>query len=511
MRFLIIFIAAFLFANKCDKRLFNLHLTEPVALKDIINSLSNECDLSVIFKDDKSKMYVYQNYLDFINISNASFREFLNTILETTPLFYTLNNKKLILSYYKTKTYKIDFIPSIRSGNTEIQTNSNKVTTEYSYDFWEELKNNLINIWDNSRYNFEDNKKIKEYIQAAVVSSINKDNNKSVNVNINPDELNIYPISVDKNSGLITVIGNKTQLRNITNYINTLKKRITKEVLIDVKIYSVELSKSHKTGIDWSQLDIKMNASNVPLRANYITGSASVFNSAVFNMEAFLNFLSKNGNVNSISNPKIVSLNNQKALVSIGDVLYYKEYDVPRYLQGSGVTRPDYTLKPLTDGNTWIDGIPIENINPRYIGKFVGILLDITPQISDEGIITLTINPRISSLKNPTDFYYNKDKIRTLPPDIKESKLMSVVRLRNNQTLVLGGLISDERGFQVNGVPVLKEIPLIKYLFSSKEEVTNRKELVFVITPKIIDLNKQTDLKDYGYGKIPSLEDLNVK
>jgi len=73
--------------------------------------------------------------------------------------------------------------------------------------------------------------------------------------------------------------------------------------------------------------------------------------------------------------------------------------------------------------------------------------------------------------------------------------------------LVLGGLITDEKTLKVNGVPVLKEIPLIKYLFSYKEQISNRKELVFVLTPHIIDLNKKSNIKKAGFS-LPSLEDL---
>ena len=98
-----------------------------------------------------------------------------------------------------------------------------------------------------------------------------------------------------------------------------------------------------------------------------------------------------------------------------------------------------------------------------------------------------------------------------MPPDTKDNTLMSVVRLKDNDTLVLGGLITNDKSLIVNGVPILKEIPLIKYLFSSKEEITSKKELVFVITPRIIDLNKKRTLKDYGFKKLPTLEDLNVK
>jgi len=266
---------------------------------------------------------------------------------------------------------------------------------------------------------------------------------------------------------------------------NNLIDSLTKEVLIDVKIYSVELSKSHKTGIDWSQLSISLPNSNVPLRARNIFGSNSIFNSSQFNSEALLNFLAQNGNVNSISNPKIMTLNNQKAIISVGDTIYYK-----------------YASKVVTDQNG--------NPQAEYTieSKFVGVILDITPQISDNGEIILSINPRISAFKDPTQL---SNPNRDMPPDTKDNTMISVVKLKNNERLVLGGLITDDKMLQVNGVPILKEIPLIKYLFSSKEKVSTKKELVFVITPRIIDLNKNATLKDYGFKKLPSLEEINVK
>jgi general secretion pathway protein D len=89
-----------------------------------------------------------------------------------------------------------------------------------------------------------------------------------------------------------------------------------------------------------------------------------------------------------------------------------------------------------------------------------------------------------------------------MPPDTKDNTMLSVVKLKDNQTLVLGGLITNDKTLQVNGVPVLKEIPLIKYLFSSRDKATSRRELVFVITPHIINLKKKKTLRDLGFGKL---------
>ena len=89
-----------------------------------------------------------------------------------------------------------------------------------------------------------------------------------------------------------------------------------------------------------------------------------------------------------------------------------------------------------------------------------------------------------------------------MPPDTKDNTMLSIVRLKDNQTLVLGGLITSDTQLHVNGVSVLKEIPIIKYLFSSQNKVTDKKELVFVITPHIINLKKQATLKDLGFGSV---------
>jgi len=456
--FMIILFLSVLFANVCDKKLFSLSLNAPMPLKSVLMDLSHECNLNIIFSDKKSKEIVNKHNLEFVNISHANFKEFLDTLFEGTPLFYTLKDNKLILSFYRTKTFTIDFIPNIFSGSSSLDATDNSVNSKYSFDFWKNLKNNLIQILKN----------------------IDKD---------------YKPPVIDKNSGLITVTGNKKQLKEIAEYLEKLSNRITKEVLVDVKIYSVELSASHTTGIDWAQLSVSLGYSNnrneffasperVPVRSTYLLGKSSIFNAATFNMSAFLNFLAKNGNVNSISNPKIVTLNNQKAIISIGDTVYYK-----------------YASKIDNESDNPTVEYEIES-------KFVGVLLDITPQISDDDEIILNINPRISAFKDVNQI---NNPQRDRPPDTKDNMLITTVKLRNNQTLVLGGLITDDKNLQVNGVPILKEIPLIKYLFSSKETFSNKKELVFVITPRIIDLNKNTSLKDYGYKKLPSLEDLDVK
>ena len=444
MKKIIIFLLSVmvLFAN-CENKVFSysnsMNTSERLSIEEFLNLLvTQKCNINIVYKDEES-LNMVKGKMPFIRVKNYTLTQILDLILSKRGLFYRLNNDTLEVSFYKTKTYKLDFISSNRIGESNLDATESKVKNEYTFDFWDKVQDNIETILKNTSKTYK-------------------------------------PPVIDKTVGLITVTGTKKQIDAIDRYVNTMLSRLTKEVLIDVKIYTVELSESHKTGIDWSKLSIELNKEYVPLKSTYIAGSQSVFSDATFSVSGLLDFLSKNGNVNSLSNPKVVTLNNQKAIISVGDTINYK-----------------YASKVTTDDNG--------NPHTEYTieSKFVGVVLDITPQISDSGNIILSISPRISAFKDPTQL---TNELRDMPPDTKDNTMLSVVKLKDNQTLVLGGLITNDKNFKVNGVPVLKEIPLVKYLFSSKEEVTSRRELVFVITPHIINLNKKKTLRDLGFGKL---------
>jgi general secretion pathway protein D len=460
----ILFIMLNLFANECTNKFFTysnaLNKEDRMSVKEFLDLLvTQKCGINIVYNDKESKKMVTQK-MPLVKIKHYTLRQILDLIIAKRGLFYSLNDDVLEISYYKTKTYKLDFLTSSRSGISNLDATDSKVTNTYSFDFWSKIESNIKTILENT---YDD--KINDNLQNNKKSS----SSKKVNIKL--------PV-IDKSAGLITVTGTKKQIEQIDEYINSLINRLTKEVLIDVKIYSVELSRSHQTGINWAQLSLSLNSASVPVNhfAKQVFGKESVFNSATFNLQGFLNFLATNGNVNSLSNPKIVTLNNQKAIISVGDTVYYK-----------------YASSVVNTANT------APSTQYTIGSKFVGVILDITPQISENGNIILSIAPKISAFKDPTQL---NNPNRDMPPDTKDNTMLSIVKLKDNDTLILGGLITNDTSLSVNGVPVLKEIPLIKYLFSSKEEVSNKKELVFVITPHIIDFHKKKTLRDLGFGRI---------
>ena len=446
----------------CNGELFSIHTSSAgLTLKSLLTDIANKCNLTIITKDDVAKSKL-NNTASLININKAPLKEFLQSLLAPQNCFVTISHNKVYISYYRTKTYKLDIVSSARTGSSSLSGNggntdnsdfsgSTSLSDTYQFDVWGVIQDKINTILKNNQ---EEGGKVLDPV-------------------------------IDKNSGLVIVTGNRKQIMAVDRYMKVMKKRLMKQVYIDVKILSVTLSKSHQTGINWQDLSFRLSGSGKTTTSNLI-GHNSIFKSSTFSMNALLNVLATYGNVNSISNPQIVTLNNQKAVIQVGSNVYYKEV--------SKITKDQ-------NGNVFTE----YTVN----SQFVGVSLDIIPRISDNNEITLYVYPTISQFVTPPQANSNRE----LPPDTKTNTLVSMVRLKNNQTLVLGGLIANDKGLRSNGVPILKEIPLVKYLFSYKESVTNKKEIVFTITPHIIDLNKKATVKDYGFGvkKLPSLEDLNVK
>jgi len=434
----------FSFANSCENKLFSISTKDNsgIALETIINNISDVCNINVIFEDDLAKDKISKR-LKYLKLKNLPLKDFLKEIFDKAGYFWELKDDNLYLSYIKTKNFKIDYVNSSSSGVSSLSTSvstidgstegDHTINSSFDFNFWNSFSTNL-----------------KDFLKNQVT-----------------DEFKMPDPIIDKITGLVTVKGTKKELNEVKKYIDEVNNRLHKQVFLDVRIYSVSLSKSHQSGVNWSDFGMSMDTGLVSTASNVGT---TILSSPAFKLNGVLNFLSKYGQVNSISNPKITTLNNQKAIITVGETVNYS-----------------YNKETTTNGTTTTIPIPGQ--------QFVGILLDIIPQISDNNIIIMRISPSISSIS----------KINTnLPPDTIDKKLNTIVRVKDGDTIILGGLITNENSLNSVGVPVLKEVPILKYLFSAKEQISSRKELVFVITPHLIDLTKKNKVKDFGF-KLPKL------
>jgi general secretion pathway protein D len=476
----VLLLATSLYGNSCTERQFNIVAKKGSKIGDFVEQIVETCRYNLIISGSVTDSML-QKKLNRIYLKNAPLQKVLNTFLHRNNLFYELKDNTLEVSYLKTKTYSIDYISSERTGSSSTVVSlgngaSQSVSGGVKRDGRTKsgfaknqggstatLSNSNVNqigseITSTESFNFWDT------LQEEVHSILNRPD----------DKYKVKPPVINKKAGLITVTATQEQLSRLQIYLKRLEHRLQRQVLIDVHILSVKLSNQNSTGINWSQFYSDVSTSLTDLNRDIIT-TASI--------NQIIRFLQDKGKVSSISNPKILSLNNQPALISVGNELFYKERVEQRFTQNSG-----------TDYTTYTDNIK---------SIFAGILLDITPEISDDGKITLKISPSISQALDTVD--NDSELARVIPPDMTRKQLSTVVTTENGKRIILGGLISSSTTIQKNIVPLFGYIPLIGTLFKSTTKVKIVEELVIVITPQIIN-RSNFKIKEFGYKYLGSDE-----
>jgi type II secretory pathway component GspD/PulD (secretin) len=184
-------------------------------------------------------------------------------------------------------------------------------------------------------------------------------------------------------------------------------------------------------------------------------------------IEAVLDALQQQGNLKVVSKPRLRTLNNQPAVVRVGQ-------DVPVFTRLVTQAPGDPPVITVTE--------VVENIT-------VGTVLSITPQVSPDGLITIDITPAVSRLVR-VDTSASGD---TSAPVIDIRQASSIVRLRDGDTVIMGGLVQEGEYSTVRKVPILGDLPFVgRALFTAEAKAKERTELVFFLTPRIV----QTEVAD---------------
>lgn len=455
-----------LYAIDCQKKLFNIYFDEKMSIEESLGELANYCSFSIVIQDKLAKQKL-QKIQNNINIDQMSLKEIFKLFIEENNLNYIFDGKILKIYAIETKIFKINYITSIREGHSITKASVDSKPKQSEYDFTDDGKEENI-IKTKEKFDFWKNieKEIKALLDASSDEYIAKN-----------------PI-VNPNAGLITLSATRLQIQKVQEYLQELKARLSKQVILDVNIIAVRLDKSHSNGINWQNFNINFISSNTQGENSFIqaqSGSGFVQNlgfKTQLDFVSIMNFLSQNGKTQVLSNPKLMALNNQQAIISVGDTINYQIKESSKGTENGSVVSESYNNYSI----------------------FVGILLNILPEISDDNKIMLRINPSLS------DFKYTQDNKRqniprSIAPDTIQKKLSTVVQVDNNQTLILGGLISRNEIYQDNSVNFLSKLPIFGALFQSDEKLSNVSEIVFIIRPYIVK-NQFTapSLKDLGFS-----------
>jgi general secretion pathway protein D len=492
-------------AESCSTKLFSVTIDSKLTIGDVIDNLADTCGLTVIVRDDAAKLRMNKK-LYYVKLKNSTLKGFLNTILKDNDLNYSLKGNKLKISYLITRTFRIHYISGKRTGkSTANVTIANSQDATGGGDSSSTSKTG-ISIESNNEFKFW--KTVETEVQRILIGAADGSTHytKSGETWTGPDgkvwEYNPLAPIINPEAGMLTVTGTDRQISRVARYIHTLSKQIKSQVLIDVRILSVSFDDSTTSGVDWSQLytlqNVTINSLAFAQRniGGYTFDSLSGITAAtplagadpshgqVVNITGstsvteVVKFLNTQGDVKSISSPRVMTLNNQPALISVGQELFYKIKSSSTASGGGGAVAAEGEL---------VDSV------------FAGILLDITPEIDTNGYITLKINPSISETRNEIS---GDGAVRTIPPDLIRRQIASVIKVKDGEHAILGGLITSKTGTKSNEVPLLGSIPLLGSLFKREEKINTVEELVLIITPHIIKNSKSVSLKDLGYSKL---------
>lgn len=355
-------------------------------------------------------------------------------------------------------------------GGGNVQLDSTDIRTSSENDFWSELKAAL----------------------EAIVGS--KEGGRSV--------------VISPQSGVLVIRAMPEELRSVDAYLKATQLAVDRQVILEAKILEVELNDSFQSGINWASFAsirsshpnrvsggmIAPGANLAPLPytggqppvinngqglaastgfslSNAATAAGSLFGFAfqTNNFAALISFLESQGQVHVLSSPRVAAMNNQKAVLKIGTDEFFV----------TGVTN---TVNTTDNGTT---NTPSVTLQPF----FSGVVLDVTPQIDDKGNILLHVHPSVSQVSTVTkNVDLGSAGTLTLPLAASAtSELDSYVRGQSGQVVAIGGLMRQVSSGDVDQLPGASKVPVLGALFRNKTRMSQKRELVVLIKPTIVD------------------------
>lgn len=363
----------------------------------------------------------------------------MDALLDAHGYYFTKKRGLIRVMNFQTRIFNIDYINTIRSGagSNDIQFSSGggvseqgstmRVSADSTIDFWKSLSDQLTGM-------------------------------------ISPDG----SFTVNSLAGVVSVTERYSKMDQIAAVLEQVSDSVVRQVELEVEIYEVTLNNSQQLGINWDVVSNSL-ASNFSGRliipsssiSNGFEGNTMIIEHTPNSNSFIIEALDQQGDVKVLSKPKLRTLNNQPAVIRVGQ-------DVPIFRQ----------IVTQSPGNP-----PILTTQEEIENITVGTVLSITPQISASGMITLDVSPAVSRLiRNEISAVTGASA-----PVVDVRQASSIVRLRDGSTVILGGLVQTETKQTVRKIPLLGDIPLLGKAFQGYRSTTMNNELVIILTPRITD------------------------
>ncbi|MFA5216467.1 type II secretion system protein GspD [Sulfuricurvum sp.] len=489
---LLVFLLTFSQAHECDNKRFSLSAYQnkgsALSLMDLLRDVAQTCNISVVFEDHRAKERLSQP-LDMVNISDYTVPELFAFIFDDHNLFYTYDEAKGVIrvSYTKTVNFNVDYI-----NMRELTTTSSKSITVGPGSSGSSMgggvggmpggspmgglpsampggvgssgtgmqgsgsNTDYTNVKAISTFTFWD--QLHDHIQQIL--EVDDEYNAALNKTL-----------VSRDATVVTVSGTKRQIDSVKGYLNKLETRMHSQVMIEAYLIELTYNDFNTTGVNWSNFSLSL-AGNYANSYNNMGIAHPAYTFGVnFDPMGLIDFLNRYGHVEVLSNPKVLTLSNQPAVINVGKQL--------SYLYTNGTIAAANSLSLATTTNT--------------LGSvFVGLTLNIIPEVTEDGYIVMRINPVSSELLGEDVNASNFDGSnvisadRTMPPDTRIKQMTSIVKVKDSQKVLIGGLIEKKTSHKDSKVPILGDIPYFGRLFHGSTVSTQKSELFILITPTLI-------------------------
>lgn len=276
-------------------------------------------------------------------------------------------------------------------------------------------------------------------------------------------------VTINKMAGLVVVNDYPLNLKKVGEFLERVEGSVQRQVMIQARVVNVILSDDYQMGLDWSALTkisglaLKGALTGGSILAQSLSPGTGIFQIGLSDTDfsILLDAMSKQGKVNMLSSPKISVMNNQKAAIKV--VTSEVFFDV------STTVDPDTKEKTTTATSKTVD---------------VGVVLEVTPQISHDGDVIMNIHPVIT--EKVGDSTFESEDVKLTVPILAVRETSTVVKVRDGQTMVTAGLIQEKKSEIKTKVPFLGDIPILGYLFRKTERSVQKSELVIFLTPTVL-------------------------
>src|SRR5690554_6216371 len=269
-----------------------------------------------------------------------------------------------------------------------------------------------------------------------------------------PNNFPVSNVKVIKEQNALLVNGTQSEIEFLKEYIAQIDTRIP-QIVVDALIVEFSRNRNESPGI---RLGMTYDDDEETVLFDSALGRLTYKSILKLPDDFYLriNYLVDQGEATVKARPNITTMNGQQARIDVGTVQYYKVVD--------------------SDG---------DNDQTRYQSINAGVILEVTPWVSSSGEITLKLNPSVSNIGGAAT---------EGPPQISRREVNTTVRVRDGQTIVIGGLIQDVGSTSQSKVPILGDIPYIGALFRSDNSNVNQTEMVIYITPRVLE-EEEEDVK----------------